>query len=261
MQRYREVNTVNRAKKAEMAKDTYQKSLTLQKNRNSQYFSAERLEAMKKEPLQIEVQKPPIIEIRNEDVVETIRKEEHPIVLNFASAKNPGGGFLKGASAQEESICRASDLYLYLVDVDEFYKNPIHYQNTLYDSDLIFSTNVSLIKDATGTDIEEKPFDVITSCAVNVRALKQKGQHELLKQVNAEMKKRIDNVFEIAIRKQAETLILGAFGCGVFGNDPYEVRDLFIQAIKNPRYRGIKKIIFSIYKDEHLFNIFKTIQP
>ncbi|TSI05281.1 TIGR02452 family protein [Lysinibacillus sp. BW-2-10] len=249
---------MSREKNKKIALDTLNKIKVMQKKRNSDYYSSEKLEAMKEEPIMFNQAFQTKIEVRKEDVVQTVMKEEHPIVLNFASAKNPGGGFLNGASAQEESICRASDLYLFIKEIDEFYKNPKHLKNALYDSDIIFSKNVSLIKDSNGEDLQEKEFDVITSCAVNVTALKRNNEKELLKQTTAEMKKRIENILEVAVREQAETLILGAFGCGVFGNNPYEIKQLFMQTVKNKRYNGkFKKIIISIYKDDRLFNIFK----
>ena len=39
-----------------------------------------------------------------------------PLALNFANGIHPGGGFLDGAKAQEEVLCRSSALYLTLVD-------------------------------------------------------------------------------------------------------------------------------------------------
>lgn len=73
------------------------------------------------------------------DVVNVIPKLEGKVaVLNFFSARNPGGGFLKGSNAQEEALARSSDLYCYLKNHNEFYQNPKHQKSGLYDSDIIY---------------------------------------------------------------------------------------------------------------------------
>lgn len=75
--------------------------------------------------------------------------EEHVGVLNFASAKNPGGGFRTGAQAQEESLCRTSSLYLSLTQnrfVNEFYDYHRRTRNVLYSHRIIYSPRVVFFK-------------------------------------------------------------------------------------------------------------------
>lgn len=247
----------------QIALDTLEKAEAMDKKRTSHYFSADQMKRLKEDKR--EAAAPGIknnIVVLNEDVVNVIMNEQGKVgVLNFASARNPGGGFLNGASAQEESIARVSDLYLYLKNVPSFYKNPKHFKNGLYDSDVIYSEGVTLLKNSKGETIEPKEFDVITSCAVNVRDLKQKKQTDLLKQGKEEMVERIENIIDLAVQHKVETLVLGAFGCGVFENNPYDVKAAFQSVLNKPSYKGkFQKIIFAIYKDDKLFNIFRNIQ-
>lgn len=251
-----------------MALDTLAKIKNINKGRRSVYISRENFHTIKKEELDL-----PVIEkkvtVEAEDVVESILKRSGKGkigVLNFASARNPGGGFLNGASAQEESIARVSDLYMYLQHEKEFYSNPKHFKNGLYDNDLIYSNDVSIIKSGKGEDLSDYvDIDVITCAAVNVSDIRKKNQNDLLKLVDKEMLERIENIIEISLRNKVEILILGAFGCGVFGNSGYKVRGYFENILNKPRYKNkFKEIVFAIYEkpqdNNKLINIFKDIK-
>ena len=93
-------------------------------------------------------------------------------VLNFANPYEPGGGVLRGAMAQEECLCRCSDLYNVLAQpyfLKHYYQH--HYQNSdHYFSDrLIYSPNIIVLKsDDSIPQILDKPFcaDVITCAAL-----------------------------------------------------------------------------------------------
>ena len=162
-------------------------------------------------------------------------------VLNFASATNPGGGVEKGASAQEECLCRVSTLYPCLADQKmrtSFYTPHRKNGNTLHNDDIIYTPNVLVIKDDDHNLLSE-PFsvDIISCAAPNLReqpsnqyntgdTIKvQISDNELL----ALHEKRARKIFSSAIANGVEILILGAFGCGAFQNDPHIVA----QAYKN----------------------------
>ena len=162
-------------------------------------------------------------------------------VLNFASATNPGGGVEKGASAQEECLCRVSTLYPCLVDQKmraSFYTPHRKNGNTLHNDDIIYTPNVLVIKDDDHNLLSE-PFsvDIISCAAPNLRerpsnqyntgdTIKvQISDNELL----ALHEKRARKIFSSAIANGVEILILGAFGCGAFQNNPHIVA----QAYKN----------------------------
>lgn len=258
---------MSRERNKQIAEYVLKSSESMNKERFGSYYSSDVLSKIK-ETREVNISNYKTkVEVCNKDVVNTViieisKREGKVGVLNFASAKNPGGGFLNGASAQEESLCRASDLYMYLKDVNEFYKNPKHHKNGLYDNDLIYSKDVNFLCDSSGNIIKGiLTADVITCAAVNLSDIKNKKQNNLLSLVDSEMVKRIENIIEIAVKNEVETLILGAFGCGVFGNSGYKVKSHFETVLNNPKYKNrFKKIVFSIYKDENLFNIFKGVR-
>jgi len=170
-------------------------------------------------------------------------------ILNFASAKNPGGGFLKGALAQEETLARSSNLYPALVEQEKFYRNP---KAPYYTDRVIYSPDVLFFKNDDGHYIEPIPCSVITCAAPNLNA--EGWDLETLKITFLE---RIEKVFQIAIMNNEENLILGAWGCGVFKNPPEMVAEQFVHML-NKYKRYFTKIVFAI-PDEKNFNVFNNI--
>lgn len=140
--------------------------------------------------------------------------------LNFASARHPGGGVVKGASAQEESLCRVSGLYqcLSAEQNDVMYRlNNDNARNGLYQHCGLYSPAVPIIKDDDGTLLPVPRYvSFITIPAVNRKAAKAEGLTESI--IDSEMRRRIDGVLSIAVFYKQYNLVLGAFGCGVFGN-------------------------------------------
>jgi len=156
-------------------------------------------------------------------------------VLNFASATNPGGGVEKGASAQEECLCRVSTLYPCLADQKmraSFYTPHRKNGNALHNDDIIYTPNVLVIKDDNHNLLSE-PFSVdIISCAapnLRERPFNQYNTGDTIKvqisdnELLALHEKRARKIFSSAIANGVEILILGAFGCGAFCNNPYIV--------------------------------------
>ena len=249
---------MNRYKRQEIANDTLSYIQEHPEKIYSKYYNTEKCKEMKQKELNKgDVQTK--VEVRYQDVVWTVVKEDKKVtILNFASAKNPGGGWLGGSQAQEEAIARSSTMYAHIKDVNEFYKNPKHHGSPYYDNDVIYSSNVKMIKNPDGK-LFNKPilFDMITCAAVNVSAIKQVDE----KRVNREMKERIENIFEVAIENGTETLVLGAFGTGVFKNKPQDVANIFKEVIYSERYKNkIPHIIFSIVVQDYLVDIFKVVE-
>ena len=154
-------------------------------------------------------------------------------VLNFASASNPGGGVTSGASAQEESLCRVSTLYPCLTDGKMrrlFYTPHRQEHNPLHNDDIIYTKDVVVIKDD-DYHLLDDPFavDVITCAAPNLRPAPSNaynpfdgrhGETVSYEQQLAIHEQRGRKILSVAAANEVEVLILGAFGCGAFRNDP-----------------------------------------
>ena len=184
-------------------------------------------------------------------------------VLNFASASHPGGGVTTGAGAQEESICRCSTLHPCLLAPKmekQFYEPHWHQKNALHDDDCIYTPGVTVIKTDTSAPelLDESDWynvDVITCAAPNLRNFeRQKGllvdkygcgsiTDKGLKQLHI---KRLRRILDIAISNKVESIILGAFGCGAFMNDPRIVADATVEAIKDYLH-AFKNIEFAVF--------------
>ena len=138
-------------------------------------------------------------------------------VLNFASFTNPGGGFIYGAMAQEEAICHSSTLYNVLSENKEFYEQNNSFINDgLYKDRALYTPSILFIGEK-----GSRVVDVIT-CAAPSKT--EAMSHGIPKDtIDRTMKKRIAFMYDVALSNQVDTLILGAWGCGVFGNDPEKV--------------------------------------
>ncbi len=173
---------------------------------------------------------------------------EKVCVLNFASAKNPGGGFRGGSQAQEEAISRASGLYECLIHNGKEYYN-FHRQksgNCLYSHHMIYSPEVPVFRDDCDRLIEQPWYtSVITSSAVNKGALRRP---ELKAMCGMVMKERIDRVLKLALAKGHANIVLGAWGTGVFRNDPKDIAQLFKDCLlTNESVRGkFQRVRFSV---------------
>ena len=175
-------------------------------------------------------------------------------VLNFADTLNPGGGVERGRGAQEESLCRVSSLFLSLHSqgANEFYefnRNRRTSKDFAFFSDhLIYSPKVVVFRDESFNFIEPKEISVISSAAVNCRLLKDsRNKSELFRKVTDTMKKRCRRILELAIEQGNDVLILGAFGCGVFGNKPEIISQIFKELLVDEFYgKPLQKIVFAI---------------
>lgn len=158
--------------------------------------------------------------------------------LNFASYKNAGGCFLGGSTAQEECLCHASYLYNVLKECDSYYEyNNRHKNNALYTNRALYTANIRFFKNQ-----KSVCCDIITCAAPNYYAAKKYLNIDTNLNSKA-LKQRIKFVLDIAEYKNVDTLILGAFGCGVFGQDPREVATIFNEELKTHNFN---KIIFAI---------------
>src|SRR5262249_27235149 len=147
------------------------------------------------------------------------------------SAKNPGGGFLNGSLAQEEALACASGLYPCLLAAPEYYERNRANRSALYLDLAIFSPRVPFFRNDAGI-LLEKPVlaSVITDPAPNAGAVAQ-NEPRNLQHVESVLKRRAELILQIAAAHQVERLVLGAWGCGVFRNDPNVVASTFAELL------------------------------
>ena len=205
-------------------------------------------------------------------------KGRHVAVHNFASASNPGGGVVNGARAQEECLCRCSGLYFNLNTprmLDGFYRPPRNEHNPIHNDDIIYTQNVTVFKkDIAKPQLMEETdwydVDVITCAAPNLRSQPSNsynsgdGNNHIVikdKDLLSIHEKRLRRILEVAISEGCDTIILGAFGCGAFQNNPEVVALANRNVIKDYLY-AFKNIEFAIYcspKDERNYKIFESV--
>ncbi|MET7452655.1 TIGR02452 family protein [Streptomyces sp. NPDC005574] len=148
-------------------------------------------------------------------------------VLNFSSARNPGGGYLNGAQAQEEALCRASALYACLVAVREFYDHHRAHRDPFYTDRVIHSPGVPVFRDDRGRLLDE-PYAAgfLTAAAPNAGVV-LRAAPERRSELPRALALRAERVLETAAAHGYRRLVLGAWGCGVFQNDPAQVAAAF----------------------------------
>ncbi len=162
--------------------------------------------------------------------------------LNFANAMVQGGGYRFGGNAQEESLCRASMLYYSLKSAPSMYRYNRKRITPVYSDVMIYSKNVPVFRNDEGVflpHIEECSF--ITSPAV-YRSMARFFYSE--DNINKIMEQRISKIISLAVSQGSEAIVLGAFGCGVFGNKRDVVLPM-IERVVNKYVPSTVKVVFS----------------
>jgi uncharacterized protein (TIGR02452 family) len=170
------------------------------------------------------------------------------LVLNLASERSAGGGFHKGALAQEEALCYRSSLYLSLHK--SYYPLP--------SLSAIYSPSVLIIRDAmsrghslltsTQQSADLPVTSVISVAALRRPALSEDGKSYKKEGQRAETKRKIRLTLRVAGMKGHTKLVLGALGCGVFGNPPGEVANCFLEVFREKEFQGgwWEDVVFAI---------------
>lgn len=169
-------------------------------------------------------------------------------LLNFASARNPGGGFLGGAKAQEEDLCRCGGLYPTLLTQPLYYEFNRDERTPLYSDHIIFSPEVPFFREGSKSAALSEPFlaSVITAPAPNARAI-AKNQPQLSSRLRETFLRRWENVLAVAKDQNQLVLVLGAWGCGAFRNDAEMVAEAARDVLDSERYRGVfQRVVFAI---------------
>jgi len=162
-------------------------------------------------------------------------------MLNFADALVPGGLVEVGGTTQEENICRCSNLYESLISCPDYYDindYDVAYTNDhIYTDTIIYSPNVLVFKDDINYEIiRPLMVDVITCPAPNTRIKDASAERIYLN--------RIRKFLVSAQSHNVDTIILGAWGCGAFGQDPRIVAKCFAKVLKEAN--AFNKVIFAI---------------
>ena len=191
-----------------------------------------------------------LIEVVNEDCVEVAKKlseKGKTCILNMASYKHPGGGVRRGSMAQEEELARRSNLVFGLPE--KYY----HLSKTSY----IYTKGVTFFKDSNYEIIPSFTCDVISIAAINLNNLERPNNY-----LAATIQKIKTMLSDPAIHG-CENLVLSAFGCGVFKNDPTEISNLFKLVMDGGYSKPYKNITFAILNDRNSvgsnFEIFENI--
>ena len=197
-------------------------------------------------------------------------------VHNFASASNPGGGVERGSTAQEECLCRCSNLYPCLKANYlwcKFYKPHRMAKDPLHNDDIIYTPEILVFKcDASRPKLMQAQnwfkVNVITCAAPNLRQRPSNSYNsgdgnvavkitdKKLLQIH---EKRLRRILDVAYQYGNEVIILGAFGCGAFVNNPTVVATAAKNVIKDYLHK-FKTIEFAVYcnpKDDTNYRTFK----
>lgn len=197
-----------------------------------------------------------VIEVTNESTFAALLRlvkegEENLGCLNYASAKHPGGGFLTGAEAQEEALCRASALYECLGTdaVREYYVRNRAHSSCLYLDLIISSPHVPFFRNDDGHLLETPILaTVITAPAPNAGAIQQ-NEPDSIPAIEPTLQRRAALVLDAAAKEGVKTLVLGAWGCGVFRNSPTLVAQAFHAHLApgKPWHGHFKRIVFAVF--------------
>lgn len=179
-------------------------------------------------------------------------------ILNFASGTNPGGGFLKGGAAQEEDNCLCSALYCCLAQdrVSGFYDRNIHGGKKLggarlYSDAVIYAADVPVFRNDSTYELLEMPVgvSVISAAAVNCRGVCSTGRRNAddgAIDVRRGMERRMRKILAIAAQNRHTSLVLGAFGCGVFRGDVDFVAATWMRLLMGEFEGVFEQVVFAI---------------
>jgi uncharacterized protein (TIGR02452 family) len=181
--------------------------------------------------------------------------------LNFASAKNPGGGFLNGSQAQEESLARSSALYASLLQAPDYYDQHRASSSLLYSDAMILSPGCPIFRNDDGALLDE-PHEVsfITSAAPNAGAAATNRPKEL-PEIPEVFRRRSEYVLALAAAHGCTKLVVGAWGCGVFRNDPVVVAETFASHLHGIWAGRFERVVFSVLDrsaSQETFKVFES---
>ncbi|KAF7335691.1 DUF2263 domain-containing protein [Mycena venus] len=156
-------------------------------------------------------------------------------ILNFASAEQPGGGFINGASAQEESIARSSTLYASLMTptAQQFYTlHSADAREGFYTHAMVYSPHVVVFRTDDGTLVKPMVIDVLTSPAVHAGLVRKRASGAAVERdIKRAMRERMARILFLFERRQVLDVVLGSFGTGIFQNDVDMVAEIWAELL------------------------------
>lgn len=187
--------------------------------------------------------------------------QDEIVVLNYASARNPGGGYDTGANAQEESIARQTSLISSITQerVREMYDYNRKEKSLLYSDYMIYTPSAVIFRNDNEEYIQEPSLTSIITCpAANLTNIEKDGNIDEARKV---MLNRCRKIIQVAILNENTAIVLGAFGCGVFRNNPYDVANYFKTILIDENYKDFfDEIVFAIIDDSSKnYNAFKEV--
>jgi uncharacterized protein (TIGR02452 family) len=208
-----------------------------------------------------------IIEVTDESTLAAARRLvvqeglQNTLCLNFASAKNPGGGFLGGSQAQEESLDRSSALYPCISQMDEMYTYNRNLKTCFYSDYMIYSPRVPVFRSDDCALLKNPHLvSILTAPAVNAGVVREREPQQV-KMIEPVMLERIRYILSVAAKHGERAIILGAYGCGVFRNNPSDVAKMFKRVLIDEDYQTLfDHIVFAILDktdEKRVFNLFK----
>lgn len=210
---------------------------------------------------------PPRIKVRAENVLYRIAHfsgQRSLGVMNFADPLEPGGRFQDGVNAQEQTLCRNSFLYPELLKFEQTYyaENKRNDNGFYYSRSLIYSRHVKILRDEKekGLANNYKYPDIVSISAPNIAAMKTAGLPVSKQHVEIDLFDKILRTLRAFKNERVRNLILGAFGCGRFQNDPRSTAKLFLDILSRDEFLGVfDEVYFDIYHDSDTLNAFQDI--
>jgi len=191
----------------------------------------------------------PVIEVTCETTLAAARRlldaGHQPTALNFAAATHPGGGFLRGARAQEEYLARSSGLYACL-DGRRMYAELRDRPDPFYDDFVIHTPAVPVFRGDAGALLDASwNCGIITSPAVQANGVR-KYCPQRADEIEPVMRRRLRRVLQVAAAHDCRALVLGAWGCGAFGNDPALIARLFREELEDRVGDSFDRVVFAV---------------
>lgn len=175
----------------------------------------------------------------------------NPVVLNMASAQQPGGGFMSGAAAQEESLFRRSNLHVCLDGVMKKRLYPFPLLGGVYTPRAIIIKKSEFEKYELLPDLRFMSFVAVAAHRCDKSTDFVKDQEILKPEIEKIMYAKIDAIFKMALVNKHDSIVLSAFGCGAYGNPPEQVAKLFKTCFDTNYSNRFKRVVFAIFDDKN----------